>query len=426
MGLCTAGLGLLGIGAVFIILGVESAAVITGFGLGASTAALFGRVAGGIYKKAADAAAELVGKAESGVAQGDPRNPAVIAGYAGEYIGNAEGLGSDLFESFTGAIIAAVAIGAATRVIKPNFGYPFDLPALEATVFPLAIAAAGILAAMAGIMFVRGNEKENPSSALNGGKYLGNVLVVLFSVLLSYIFFSNFNSALSVITGMLAGAITGKITNTYTSGNSKHLKKVAGKSQTGYLMISEYGIGMMSTLWPMAVIASAVLAANGFGDYYGIALAAVGMLSTTGMITAIDAFGPVACNAGEIARIARLPDDAMAVTDKLKSAGSSNAATGKGFAVAAAALTDAALFLTYAMRAELENVNLLKPAVIGALLFSAMLPVLFSAITMNSAGKTAIVIIEDVRRQLLSDAGIAAGTSKPDYAKCVDAVRKLL
>ncbi len=420
MGLCTAGFGLLGIGGAFIILGVESAAVITGFGLGASTAALFGRVAGGIYKKAADAAAELIGKAESGVVQGDPRNPAAIAGYAGEYIVNAEGLGSDLFESYTGAIIAAVIIGAATRVIKPNFGYPFDLPALEATVFPLAIAAVGILAAIAGIMFVRGNEKENPSSALNGGKYLGNVLVVLFAILLSYIFFSNFNSAFSVIIGMLAGALTGKITNTYTSGNSRHLKKVAGGSQTGYLMISEYGIGMMSTLWPMAVIAAAILAANGFGDYYGISLAAVGMLSTTGMITAIDVFGPVAGNAGEIARIARLPDDVMAVTDKLKSAGSSNAATGKGFAIAAAALTDAALFLSYATRAELENVNLLKPTVIGALLFGAMLPVLFSAITMNSAGKAAFVIVEDVRRQLLSDAGIATGKSKPDYVKCVD------
>lgn len=420
MGLCTAGFGLLGIGIVFIALGVEASAVITGFGLGASTAALFGRVAGGIYKKAADAAAELIGKAESGIPKGDPRNPAAIAGYAGEYIGNAEGLGSDLFESYSGALIAAVVIGAATRVVKPDFGYPFDLPALEGTVFPLAIAAVGILAAFAGILYVRGNEKENPSSAINGGKYLSNVLVVLFSILLSYIFFGNFNNALSVITGMLAGAVTGKITNTYTSGNSRHLKKVAGQSQTGSLMISEYGIGMMSTLWPMAVIAAAVLAANGFGDYYGISLAAVGMLSTTGMITAIDAFGPVCVNAGQITRIARLSEDAQTVTDRLAITGSSNAATGKGFAIAAAALTDAALFLSYATIAELENVNLLKPVVIGSLLFGAMLPVLFSAVTMNAAGKTAIAIIEEVRRQFLSDAGIAAGTSMPSYAKCVD------
>ena len=424
MGLCTAGLGLLGIGGVFIVLGVDSAAVIAGFGLGASTAALFGRVAGGIYKKAADAAAGLIGRAESGAPQGDPRNPAAIAGFAGEYIGNAEGLGSDLFESYSGAVIAAIVIGAATRVIKPDFGYPFDLPAIEGTVFPLAIAAVGILAAIAGIMFVRGNEKENPSSALNGGKYLGNVLVVLVTFLLSYIFFGNFNNAFSVVVGMLAGAVTGKITNTYTYGNSKHLKKVAGQSQTGYLMISEYGIGMLSTLWPMAVIAAAILIANGFGDYYGISLAAVGMLSTIGMITAIDSFGPVCINAGEIARIARLPEDTLTVTDKLISAGGSNAATGKGFAVAAAALTDVALFLAYAMIAELENVNLLKPVVIGALLFGAMLPVLFSAITMNSSGKTAVAIIENVRQQLLSDAGIAAGTSKPAYAKCVDAGAK--
>jgi K(+)-stimulated pyrophosphate-energized sodium pump len=424
MGLCTAGLGLFGIGGVFIILGVDSAAVITGFGLGASTAALFGRVAGGIYKKASDAAASLIGKAESGVPQGDPRNPAAIAGYAGEYIGNAEGLGSDLFESYSGAIIAAVIIGAATRVIKPDIGYPYDLPAFEGTVFPLAIAAVGILAAIAGIMFVRGSDKQNPSSALNRGKYLGNVLVVLFSVILSYIFFGNFNNAFSVVIGMLAGAVTGKITNTYTSGNSRHLKKVAGGSQTGYLMISEYGIGMLSTLWPMAVIAAAILAANGFGDYYGISLAAVGMLSTTAMITAIDAFGPVCVNAGEIARIARLQEGAMAVTDRLISTGSSNAATGKGFAIAAAALTDAALLLSYATAAELENVNLLNPVVIGTLLFGAMLPVLFSAITMNSSGKTAVAIIENVRKQFQSDSGITAGTSKPAYAKCVDAGTK--
>lgn len=424
MGLCTAGLGLLGIGGAFIILGIDSAAVITGFGLGASTAALFGRVAGGIYKKASDAAAGLIGKAESGVSLGDPRNPAAIAGYAGEYIGNAEGLGSDLFESYSGAIIAAVVIGSATRAIKPDIGYPFDLPALEGTVFPLAIVAAGILAAIAGIMFVRGNEKKNPSYAINGGKYLGNVLVALGTVILSYILFGNLNNAFAAVVGMLAGALTGKITNTYTLGNSRHLKKVAGGSQTGYLMISEYGIGMLSTLWPMAVIAAAILAANGFGDYYGISLAAVGMLSTTAMITAIDAFGPVCVNAGEIARIVDLSDSAMTVTDKLIGTGSSNAATGKGFAIAAAALTDAALFLSYATVAEMENVDLLKPVVIGTLLFGAMLPVLIAAITMNSSGKAAVAIIENVRKQLLSDAGIAAGTSKPAYAKCVDAGAK--
>lgn len=420
LGLCTAGLGLIGIGGAFIIFGVESDAVITGFGLGASTAALFGRAAGGIYKKAADAAAELIGKAETGVAGGDPKNPAVIAAYAGEYIGNAGGLGFDLF---SGAMISAVVIGASVKAIQPDFGYPFDIPAPEGMVFPLAVAAAGILAAFAGIMFVRG-KNENPSFALKAGKYLSNVLVVLVSILLSYIFFGNFNSALAVMIGMLTGAVTGKITNTYTSGNSRHLKKVAGRSQTGYLMISEYGIGMMSTLWPMAVIAAAILAANGFGDYYGISLAAVGMLSTTGMLASIDAFGPVSRNAGEIARIARLPDAALNVTDKLIKTGDLNAATGKGLAVAAAALTDAALFLVYATSAELESISLLKPAVIGALIFGSMLPVLFSAITMNSAGKTAAAIIEDVRRQLLPDTGVAAGLSKPVYTKCVDAGAK--
>lgn len=420
MGLCTAGLGLLGIGGVFVVFGIQSVPVITGFGLGVSTAALFGCVSGGIYTKASETGAALIGKAEAGLSEGDPRNPAAIAGYAGKYAGNAAGMASDLLESYAGSIIAAITLAAVTKSIDPAFGYPFDLPALEGTVFPLLLAAAGILAAMAGIMYVRGNGKPNPATAINAGKYLCNGVVVVFSVILSWVFFGNLNCAISIMIGMLIGAVIGKVSNTYTLGNSRHLKKIAERSQTGYLMISEYGIGMLSTLWPMIFLAVGVLAANAFSGLYGIALAAVGLISTTGMKTAINAYVPISANAGEIARMARLSNDDREIADKLASAGRDSMAAGKGYAIGAAALTAAALFVSYAAIVDLKTVNLLKPAVIAGLLLGAMLPILFSGLTMNSAGKAASKMMEDAERQFHSDAGILAGTSKPDYAKCVD------
>jgi K(+)-stimulated pyrophosphate-energized sodium pump len=420
MGLCTAGLGLLGLGGVFVVLGIEASSVITGFGLGVSTAALFGCTAGGIFARAAAACAVLIGKAEAGVSEGDPRNPAAIVDYSGNYISRALGMCSDRFESYVGSIIAAIVIAAATRVIKPTIGYPFDLPALEGTVFPLFFSAVTILAAIAGIMFVRGNEKLSPASAINTGKYLTNVITGILTIILSYAFFGNLNCAISIIIGMLTGAVTGKITNTYTTGNSRRLKKIAEQSQAGYLMIGEYGVGMLSVLWPMTAIAVCVLAADGFADYYGVALAAVGMLSTTALLAAIDTYGPISRNAGEISRMARLSEEARTITDKLNAAGSSSAATGKGFASGAAVLTAVALFLSYAVITELKAINLTEPYVIACLLAGAMLPVLFAAMTMNASGKTAAKMLENVKRQFHSDAGIMAGASKPDYAKCAD------
>jgi len=420
MGLCTAGLGLLGIGGVFVVYGIQSVPVITGFGLGVSTAALFGCLSGGIYTKAAEAAAALIGKAEAGISEGDPRNPAVIAAYAGKYAGNAAGLGSDLLESYAGSIIAAIALAAVTKSVDPVYGYPFDLPALEGSIFPLLLAAAGIMAAMAGIMFVRGNGKSNPAAAINAGKYLCNGVVAVFSIILSWVFFGNLNCAISIMIGMLIGAVIGRVSNTYASGNSRHLKKIAERSQTGYLMISEYGIGMLSTLWPMIFLAAGVLASNAFSGLYGIALAAVGLISTTGMITAINAYVPISGNAGEIARMARLSNDDREIADKLASAGRTVAAAGKGYAIGAAALTAMALFVSYAAIVDLKTINLLKPVVISGLLLGAMLPVLFSGLTMNSAAKATSKMMENAERQFHSDAGIPAGTSRPDYAKNVD------
>ncbi|MEL7656188.1 MAG: sodium/proton-translocating pyrophosphatase, partial [Bacillota bacterium] len=420
MGLCVIGLGLLGIGGVFVVLGLKTASVITGFGLGASSAAFVGRAVSGIYKKAADAGAVIVEKAEGAISEGDPRNPLAIAGHGGDYVNHTTGMGSDLFESYAGAIIAAILIAAATKSIDPAFGYPFDLPALQGSVFPLTISAAGILAAITGIMFVRGNEKSNLTSAINTGKYLCYTIAAIFSFIISWAFFGNLNCAVSILIGMLIGAVNGKVTDIYTSGNSRHLKKIAEQSQTGYLMISEYGIGMLSVLWPIIFLAAGILAANAFAGFYGIALAAAGLLTTTGMITAIDAFGPVSGNAGEIARMARLSDEDRIIMDQLTSAGRANAAAGKGFAIGAAALTALALIVSYALITDLKTISLLKPVVVAGLFLGAMLPVLFSAMTMNATGNTTYKLVEDVKGQFHSDAGILTGTSRPDYAKCAD------
>lgn len=325
MGLCVAGLGLLGIGGVFVILGIQSAKVIAGFGFGASAAALFGRGTGGIYTNAAQAAG---------------------------------GRGIDLFESYAGSVIAAIIVAATAKSINPVFGYPFDLPAVSGAVFPLLLSAAGILGSMAGVMFIKGNQKDDPTFAINAGKYFGVVVVVIYSLISSWVFFGNFNCAVCILIGMLIGVVFGRMT------------------------------GMRSVLWSMIALAAGILAAVAFAESYGITLAASGMLSTVGMNAAIDAYGTVSGNASEIARMASLSDEARRIVDKLASAGKSNIAKGKGFVIGAAALTAIALFISYGTVAEQKTVNLMKPTVIAALLIGAMLPVLLAAVTMNSTGKT--------------------------------------
>ncbi|QOX62447.1 sodium-translocating pyrophosphatase [Anoxybacterium hadale] len=422
MGLCVVGLGLLGIGGVFVLFGVESASVITGFGLGASSMALFGRVGGGIYTKAADVGADLVGKVEAGIPEDDPRNPAVIADNVGDNVGDVAGMGSDLFESYVGSIISAITLAVVMPSIKPTFGYEFDLPPLAGSVFPLVLSAIGIIASIIGIMCVRGNEKSNPAAALNAGTYISSAIVVVFSFVLSWVFFANFNCAIAIIAGLIVGIAIGKLTEFYTSGDYKHVKKISEQCQTGpaTTIISGFGVGMLSTVWPIIMIAVGILVANAFAGLYGIALAAVGMLSTTGMVVAVDAYGPVSDNAGGIAEMSKLPKEVRMITDKLDAVGNTTAAIGKGFAIGSAALTALALFASYSQLAGLESISLLEPMVIAGLFIGAMLPFLFSALTMNSVGKAAYQMIEEVRRQFHCDAGIMEGTCKPDYARCVD------
>lgn len=410
MGMCVVGLGLLGCSLIYIITGNYN--ILFGFSLGASSIALFARVGGGIYTKAADVGADLVGKVEAGIPEDDPRNPAVIADNVGDNVGDVAGMGADLFESYVGALVSALTLGVSVQGLFTGAG----------AIFPLIIAAVGILGSVIATFFVRGKDDSNPHKALKMGSYVSAVIVAVLSVVLSYSFFGKIYYALAIIAGLIVGLVIGFVTEVYTSDDYRSVKRIAAQSETGSAttIISGVAVGMMSTWVPIVLISVGIYVSYAVtGDLYGIALAAVGMLATTGITVAVDAYGPIADNSGGIAEMSGLDPHVREITDKLDAVGNTTAAMGKGFAIGSAALTALALFVSYATEVKLNAIDLLDPNVVIGLLIGGMLPFAFSALTMESVSKAAYKMIEEVRRQFREIPGILKGEAKPDYSSCV-------
>ena len=435
MGVTVVGIGLLGVTILYLVF--QNINAVAGFGFGASSIALFARVGGGIFTKAADVGSDLVGKIEAGIPEDDPRNPGVIADNVGDNVGDVAGMGADLFESYVGSIISAVALSAFAVAVAQGVDTSLEFNNAQA-VFPMLLAGAGIVAAILGTFFVRSGEQadfERLLWALRYGIFAAGGLLVVFAAILTITLTDNWWWFGCVVAGLIAGTIIGLATEYFTSYSYSPTKKVSESSQTGAatVIISGIATGMMSTLIPVICVSVAILLAYWFAGFYGVALAGVGLLSTLGITLATDAYGPVADNAGGIAEQANLDPQVRQRTDALDALGNTTAATGKGFAIGSAALTALALLAAYSVSADLieigdngklvagqVGINLLQPQILVGLIIGAMLPFLFSALTMQAVGRAAQGIVEEVRRQFREIPGLMEGTATPDSARCVD------
>ncbi|NRA35859.1 MAG: sodium-translocating pyrophosphatase [Polyangiaceae bacterium] len=437
MGMSVVGLALLGLGGFYVAFTqvifkdslLTALNVLTGFSMGASSIALFARVGGGIYTKAADVGADLVGKVEAGLPEDDPRNPAVIADNVGDNVGDVAGMGADLFESFVGAIIGAMILGFGATCVAGGTGD------LGPVVLPLAIAAAGTLASMLGTFVVKTKEGGNLQHALDMGAFGSAGIMVVVTFLLADMFWPEAGTALAgkemvsavdvgiaTVIGLGVGVAVGMITSYYCSMDKPPVNAVADQSETGAAtnIIAGLGLGMQSTALPILAIAAGVVGSAHFAGLYGVAIAALGMLSTTGIQLAVDAYGPVADNAGGIAEMSKQPPIVRERTDKLDAVGNTTAAIGKGFAIGSAAMTALALFAAFAQQANVTSIDITQPLVMAGVFVGGMLPFLFSSMAMKAVGEAAMEMITEVRRQFREIEGLLEGKVKPDTARCVD------
>lgn len=421
LGLSVVGFSLLGLSVVFFALlkitgsFYDTIPLLSGYSLGASLVALFARVGGGIYTKAADVGADLVGKVEAGIPEDDHRNPAVIADNVGDNVGDVAGMGSDLCESYIGSIISAVSLGIALVINGVDYTN-------KATVFPIAIAAFGIIASIIAQIIVKFSKSKNPKLVLDVVTWVASGITCVGSAILSWVTFKDLSPFGAIVAGLVCGVLVGKIAEIYTDDKYKTVKEIAKQSETGHAtnIIAGFASGMKSTAVTIITLTVGIVLAYIFYGDYGIALAAVGMLSTAGMTVSVDAYGPIADNAGGIAEMSNQEEGVRKITDTLDSVGNTTAAVGKGFCIGGATFTALALFVAFSKAANITYISIIQPGVIVCLLIGAMLPYLFSSLVINSVGKAANKMIEEVRRQFKEHPGIMEEKEKPDYARCVD------